>query len=294
MKINSPKVPAHIFSIGFSLLVASLSLPSCKTPEELAINKREEVFVAGQNKGKEEKKKGKEEQKENSGAYQSVDRGWNPSVDVPRGSTGNELSYSRVKISEPYVAMTFDDGPHPVNTPKLLDILKARNIKATFYVVGTNAQSYPHILKRMIAEGHEIGNHTKTHASLTKLSPDGVRNEMGFTHRVIVEATGVAPKTMRPPYGATNSTLRTQIKQEFGYPSIMWAVDPQDWKRPGSQVVANRIVSATGNGSIILAHDIHAPTITAMPDTLDRLLAKGFHFVTVTQLIALGEGAGAE
>jgi len=273
-----------MFSIYLSLLVATSALTSCKTPEELAIDKRDEVFVAGNKKDK----------KGESSAYQSVDRGWNPSVDVPRGSTGSGLSYSRVNISEPYVAMTFDDGPHPVNTPKLLDILKARNIKATFYVVGTNAQSYPHILQRMIAEGHEIGNHTKTHAYLTKLSADGVRNEMGFTHRAIVQATGVAPKTMRPPYGATNSTLRTQIKQEFGYPSIMWAVDPEDWKRPGVQVVANRIVSATSNGSIILAHDIHAPTISAMPNALDRLLAKGFRFVTVTQLIALGEGAGAE
>ncbi|NOY00155.1 MAG: polysaccharide deacetylase family protein [Verrucomicrobia bacterium] len=268
------------------LLVVSLLLPSCKTPEELAIDKRDQVYVAGEGQNNSNKK--------SNTTYQSVDRGWNPSVNVPRGSTGSGLSYSRVKISEPYVAMTFDDGPHPVNTPRLLDLLKARNIKATFYVVGTNATAYPHILRRMIAEGHEVGNHTKTHPYLTKLSAEGVRNEMGFTHRAIVQATGVAPKTMRPPYGATNSRLRNQIKQEFGYPSIMWAVDPQDWKRPGSQVVANRIVSATGNGAIILAHDIHAPTITAMPNALDRLLAKGFKFVTVTQLIALGEGSGAE
>ncbi len=279
---------SRLFLSGSVLLAAALLLPSCKTPEELAIDKRDEVYVAGQG-SKKSSKKGSS----SSAAYQSVDRGWNPSVNAPRGGTGNSLSYSRVSVSEPYVAMTFDDGPHPVNTPRLLDILKARNIKATFYVVGTNATSYPHILRRMIAEGHEIGNHTKTHAYLTKLSAEGVRNEMGFTHRAIVQATGVAPKTMRPPYGATNSGLRIRIKQEFGYPSIMWAVDPQDWKRPGSQVVANRIVSATNKGSIILAHDIHAPTITAMPNALDRLLAKGYKFVTVTQLIALGEG-GAE
>ena len=262
-----------------SLLATTLLLPSCKTPEERALAKRNKVYVAG--KGK-------------KGAYKSVDRGWNPSVSIPRGSTGKGLSYSRVRVSEPYVAMTFDDGPHPVNTPRLLSMLKARNIKATFYVVGTNAQRYPHILRRMIAEGHEIGNHTKTHAYLTKLSAEGVSNELGFTHRVIVQATGISPKTMRPPYGAVTTGLKKRIKQEFGYPSIMWAVDPQDWKRPGSQVVANRIVSGTRNGSIILAHDIHSPTIDAMPNALDRLLAKGYRFVTVTQLISLGEGSGAE
>jgi len=261
------------------LLVATVLFPSCKTPDELATDKRDKVHATG--KGR-------------KGAYQSVDRGWNPSVNVPRGGTGSGLSYSRVQVSEPYVAMTFDDGPHPVNTPRLLNILKERNIKATFYVVGTNAQSYPHILRRMIAEGHEIGNHTKTHAYLTRLSAEGVRNELGFTHRAIVQATGVPPRTMRPPYGAVNTRLKKQIKQEFGYPSIMWAVDPQDWKRPGSSVVANRIVSATRNGAIILAHDIHSPTISAMPNALDRLLAKGFRFVTVTQLISLGQGSGAE
>lgn len=274
----------RFLSLTALALAIAVSLPACRTPEELVINKRDQVFATGSSNKK---------TTHSSASYQSVDRGWNPSVSAPRGGTGNKLSYSRVSVSEPYVAMTFDDGPHPVYTPRLLDILKTRNIKATFYVVGTNAAAYPHILRRMIAEGHEIGNHTKSHAYLPKLSATGVRNEMGFTHRAIVQATGVPPKTMRPPYGASNSGLRTRIKQEFGYPSIMWAVDPQDWKRPGSQVVANRIVSATTKGAIILAHDIHAPTITAMPNALDRLLAKGYKFVTVTQLIALGEG-GAE
>ncbi|MCB1230998.1 MAG: polysaccharide deacetylase family protein [Verrucomicrobiae bacterium] len=187
--------------------------------------------------------------------------------------------------------MTFDDGPHATNTPRLLDILKERNIKATFYVVGDNARRYPHILRRMVAEGHEIGNHTTSHDYLTKLSHDQLRRDLSMAHQAIVSATGVPPRTLRPPYGAITSDLKVFIKSEFGYPCILWSVDPEDWKRPGVSVVTSRLVSGARPGGILLAHDIHAPTIQAIPSALDQLLAKGYHFVTVTQLIAL-EGQG--
>ncbi len=246
----------------------------------MALSKRQEIHVAD---AKDKKKSS------GSSAPISTTPGWNMPTNIA-GSLGNSNSYSRVSIGEPYVAMTFDDGPHPSNTPRLLDMLKQRNIKATFYVVGTNAERYPQILRRMIAEGHEIGNHTQTHASFTAIGDNATRRELALCHQAIVQATGIPPRTVRPPYGAITSSQKAWIKQEFGYPSILWAVDPEDWKRPGSSVVADRIVSNTRNGYIILAHDIHSPTIDAMPSALDRLLAKGFRFVTVTQLIALGEG----
>jgi peptidoglycan/xylan/chitin deacetylase (PgdA/CDA1 family) len=197
------------------------------------------------------------------------------------------VTHSRVSVSEPIVAMTFDDGPHPSNTPRLLDMLRERNIKATFYVIGRNVDLYPALTRRIVAEGHEIGNHTYTHGNLTKMSDDGVRGEMIKCRDSIAKATGVQPRTMRPPYGAFLQNQRAMVHKEFGYPTIMWSVDPRDWQRPGPSVVTSRILSGTTPGAIILAHDLHAPTVDAMPSTLDGLLRKGYRFVTVSQLLAM-------
>jgi peptidoglycan/xylan/chitin deacetylase (PgdA/CDA1 family) len=204
-------------------------------------------------------------------------------------SKGVGISHSRGPSTHPYIAMTYDDGPHPRNTPRLLDMLRQRNIKATFYVIGENVKMYPEITRRIVAEGHEIGNHTYTHRKLTILSDSQVRGEMTKTRTEIVKATGVQPRTMRPPYGALLTRQREMIFKEYGYPTIMWSVDPQDWKRPGVSVVRDRIISNTRNGSIVLAHDLHEPTVDAMPTTLDGLLGKGFKFVTVSQLLAMSE-----
>jgi peptidoglycan/xylan/chitin deacetylase (PgdA/CDA1 family) len=144
---------------------------------------------------------------------------------------------------------------------------------------------YPHLTRRIVAEGHEIGNHTYTHRNLKRLSDAQVISEMSRTRSSIVNATGVQPRTMRPPYGALYQRQREMILNKFGYPTIMWAVDPRDWQRPGVSVVRSRILSDTTNGAIVLAHDLHAPTVDAMPSTLDGLLAKGFKFVTVSQLL---------
>lgn len=197
------------------------------------------------------------------------------------------VTFSRVSVGEPIVAMTFDDGPHPRNTPRLLDMLRDRNIKATFYVIGRNVDLYPALTRRIVAEGHEIGNHTYTHGNLTKMSDEKVREEMVKCRASIAKASGVQPRTMRPPYGALLQRQRSMIHSEFGYPTIMWSVDPRDWQRPGPSVVTSRILSGTTPGAIILAHDLHAPTVDAMPGTLDGLLRKGYKFVTVSQLLAM-------
>ena len=197
------------------------------------------------------------------------------------------LTYSRIKTQAPFIAMTFDDGPHPVYTPRLLDILKARNIKATFFVVGTNTRRYPGIIRRMIAEGHEVGNHTVNHKYLSRISVEQARAEVMGCERAIIAACGVRPTILRPPGGHINNQVKVWLNREFGYSTIMWAVDPEDWKRPGSGVVAQRIITETDPGEIVLAHDIHGPTIAAMPRALDGLLSKGYRFVTVSQLISL-------
>lgn len=212
----------------------------------------------------------------------------NPDIDLPRSFPADiDVSHRRVRTTEPYIAMTFDDGPHPQNTPRLLDMLRERNIKATFYVIGRSVNMYPEIVRRMAAEGHEIGNHTWTHRNLTGLSSASIRNEMDSTRDVIISACGVEPLTMRPPYGALRESQRVSIFKEYGYPTIMWDVDPKDWQRPGVSVVTSRILEKTRNGSIVLAHDLHKPTVDAMPETLDGLLKRGFQFVTVSQLLSL-------
>ena len=215
--------------------------------------------------------------------------GWNQAPPISGTPVYTQVSYSSLPVTEPYLAMTFDDGPHPSNTPRLLDMLKQRNIKATFFVVGTNSQEYPQILRRIIAEGHELANHTWTHANVNTLSTDALRRELKDSADAIVKATGVTPHLFRPPYGACTANVKALIKNEFGYPSIIWSVDPEDWKRPGVSVVADRLVAGARPGAILLAHDIHKPTIDAMPSTLDRLLAKGYKFVTVSQLIELAQ-----
>jgi peptidoglycan/xylan/chitin deacetylase (PgdA/CDA1 family) len=201
------------------------------------------------------------------------------------------VTQSRGPAEKPFVAMTFDDGPHPQNTPRLLDMLRARNIKATFYVIGRSVDMYPQIVRRIVAEGHEVGNHTYTHRNLTKLSDSEVLRELTRTRESIVKAAGVQPRTMRPPYGALLQRQRAMIHEDFGYPTVLWSVDPRDWQRPGVSAVTSRILTNSHNGAIILAHDLHAPTVDAMPGTLDGLLRKGFNFVTVSQMIAMKEAA---
>ncbi|NNE90221.1 MAG: polysaccharide deacetylase family protein [Verrucomicrobiales bacterium] len=223
-------------------------------------------------------------------AGEGLDNGWDPGSRI-RGSVGRKDSYRSVNTSARVLALTFDDGPHPTNTPRLLDMLKKRNVRATFYVVGSNARRYPHIMRRMIAEGHEIGNHTFSHSDMKKMSKTAIKSDLQRTQQMIVSGCGVTPRTMRPPYGSITADQKSWIRRELGYPTITWSVDPEDWKKPGSSVVSSRLINGAKPGAILLAHDIHAPTIDAMPRTLDTLLSKGYRFVTVTQLIAL-EGQG--
>ena len=202
-------------------------------------------------------------------------------------SRSSGITFSRVLVSGNFVALTFDDGPHPQNTPRLLDILRARNVKATFYVIGRSVDLYPQVVRRTVAEGHEIGNHTHTHRLMTKLSDSEVRSELTRCSDAVQRAAGVRVRTMRPPYGGLLQRQRELVHSEFGYPTILWSVDPLDWKRPGPSVVTSRILSGASAGGIILAHDLHAPTVDAMPATVDGLLRRGFKFVTVSQLLAM-------
>lgn len=211
----------------------------------------------------------------------------NKTVSIPKTSANTQITLSQAKVSGSYIAMTFDDGPARGNTTRLLDILKERNIPATFFVISGKAKNNAALLRRMISDGHEIGNHTVTHANLAKCSEAKIRRELDGCHQAIVDACDVAPTIFRPPYGAIKSAQKQWIFEEYGYTTVLWSVDPRDWQRPGVNVVARRLVQGARPGGILLAHDIHEPTIDAMPQTLDELLRRGFQFVTVSQLMAL-------
>lgn len=212
---------------------------------------------------------------------------------VPRRlPAGIPVSFSSCPVRGSYAAMTFDDGPHAQHTPRLLDMLARWRIKATFYLIGRNAASHPGIVRRIVAEGHEVANHSWSHPSLSKLSDDAVRSELRRTHDTIVNACGTAPLTYRPPYGAITAAQKQWIAREFGYPTILWSVDPNDWKDRNAGLVSSRILSASKPGSIILAHDIHASTINAMPSTLPVLARRGIRFLTVSQLITQAYAGG--
>ena len=195
------------------------------------------------------------------------------------------VTFNSVHVDGPYIAMTFDDGPSETLTPKLLDLLATHHIKATFFVIGENVAEHPEIVARAAREGHEIANHSWSHPNFGKMSQESVRSQVQRTDDAIKSATGKRPTLLRPPYGSITEREKRWIHDEFGYDIILWDVDPLDWKRPGPAVVRNRILKETRPGSIVLSHDIHPGTIEAMPSTFNELEAKGFKFVTVSELI---------
>lgn len=200
------------------------------------------------------------------------------------------IVYVRCEVSKPVVALTFDDGPHPEFTPRLLDTLKKEGIKATFFMVGRCVASYPNIVKRMVDEGHEVANHSWSHPQLTAMSNAGVDSQMQRTHDAIIKACGVTPTLYRPPYGATRLSQQKRLHEQLGYWAILWDVDPLDWQTPRTvKKVHDRVLEQTKPGSIILCHDIHETTVDAMPATITDLKARGFQFMTVTELIKLEE-----
>src|SRR5213594_4044922 len=205
----------------------------------------------------------------------------------PPVATEDSITFSSVHVDEPYIALTFDDGPSATLTPKLLDLLAAHHIKATFFLIGQNVAQKPDIVAREVGEGHEIANHSWSHPNLAKMSDDGVRDQLHKTEDAIRSASGNRLTLLRPPYGSITARQKKWINQEFGYKIVLWDVDPLDWRRPGPSVVCNRIIKMARAGSIILAHDIHPGTIEAMPCVLNQLEAKGFKFVTVSELIAM-------
>ncbi len=196
---------------------------------------------------------------------------------------------SHVSMKGKYVALTFDDGPHPSLTPKALDILNRHGAKGTFFMLGQNAARYKSVVARAAAEGHELGVHTWSHIKMNSSSRAKVDSEISRTQKTIADASGITPRVMRPPYGATNKTLVEHMYNRYGMASIMWDVDTLDWRKPGVSKVINTAVNNAKPGSIILVHDIHATTLAALEGIVTGLQARGFKLVTVSELMQIGK-----
>lgn len=186
----------------------------------------------------------------------------------------------QVVIPGKVVALTFDDGPNPATTPIVLDTLAKYKAKATFYVLGSAIPGNEAILKRAVAEGHEIGNHTWDHPSLTTLAPSAIKWQIDETNKVIQSTIGSVPKTIRPPYGATNATVQANL----GMYQMLWDVDTLDWKNRNTQAILANVQSQLRPGAVILMHDIHATTAEALPVVMEYLVSQGYSFVTVSEL----------
>lgn len=198
--------------------------------------------------------------------------------------SGMQVTFTRVATAEPKVALTFDDGPHPGLTPRLLDLLKAHDVPATFYVLGNRVARSPRLAARIAEEGHEIGNHTWSHPNLAHLGDAQVLEQIDATSSAVIDATGRMPVTLRPPWGELSARQRLMVFRARGMPSVFWSVDTEDWRRPGTSVVAARILAA-GPGDVVLAHDTHGQALRALPSAIAGLKARGLRFVSMSDLI---------
>ena len=181
--------------------------------------------------------------------------------------------------SKPMIALTFDDGPNN-NTNKVLDILEKYNVKATFFILGTNIEGNEDIIKRMDELGMEIGNHMYSHKLITKLKDKEIEKEIKKVDNLIFDITNRYPTLIRPSYG----TFNKRIKKIIDKPIIIWDIDTLDWKYHNSKKISNKIISKAKDGDIILMHDIYSATANSLEITIPKLLDKGYQFVTVSEL----------
>jgi len=185
------------------------------------------------------------------------------------------------------IALTFDDGPHEKFTNEILNILDEYGVKATFFIIGENAEKHPEIVKKIHDLGHEIGNHTYSHIFINKVSKNSLKSEIMKTEEILEKITGQKPKLFRPPGGAYNNSCVSTLN-ELGYSCILWSFDSRDWTLPDASKVISEATYKTKEGDILLFHDFNqkgSPTPTIIKTIIPLLINSGFKFVTVSELI---------
>ncbi|MED1203664.1 polysaccharide deacetylase family protein [Heyndrickxia acidicola] len=210
--------------------------------------------------------------------------------------TNQSHDYQHILTSGPVtkreIALTFDDAPDNAFTPKILDILKSKGVKATFFVVGWRMEAYPEIVKRIVEDGHVLGNHTYSHANLPKLNDDSFQQQIMKTDNLIEKFTGFAPNIVRPPYGNITNKQIHWLGSQKKY-VVNWNVDSLDWKGLTGEQVAANVLLHVHPGSIILQHsgtgkggDLSG-TVNALPTIIDKLKSEGFELVTIPELLGI-------
>lgn len=192
-----------------------------------------------------------------------------------------------VDNNEMKIALSFDDGPHPLYTPEILYILREHQIKATFFVIGKNASYYPEILSHLNEEGHEIGNHTFTHSLKKNINKKDMTEELQKSSEIIKKICGYEVRLFRPPGGILNNSIR-ETANDLGYKIVLWNIDTRDWANVSVDSITKNVLQNTKSGSIILFHDYiykNSPTAEALRTIIPTLKERGYLFVTVGELI---------
>lgn len=179
------------------------------------------------------------------------------------------------------IALTFDDGPHPVYTRKLLDGLKERGVRVSFFLIGQNIDGNEEIIRRMKEEGHLIGNHSQNHMQLSKENIDAACQQINATNQKIFDITGQMPTYIRPPYGSWSEELECIIPMTVA----LWDVDTLDWKLQNKNQIVRHVLKHADDGAVILMHDVYETSVDAALEIIDTLTKEGYNFVTVDELL---------
>jgi peptidoglycan/xylan/chitin deacetylase (PgdA/CDA1 family) len=209
--------------------------------------------------------------------------GLEPATDTPSRSGPKPIT--AWPTGRKLVALTYDDGPHPTVTPQLVALLKRKQVKATFYLLGESLAGQMRTAALLKDPLFEVGNHTYSHKQLTKLDNAAIERELNRNEDLITSATGARSRTMRPPYGANNQRV-VETCERLGYKVILWDVDTNDWRKRTTEQIVQTVVNETRDGSIILMHDRLPTSVPATEGIIEALRARGYEFATVSELLA--------
>ncbi len=199
------------------------------------------------------------------------------------GESGEEEPGSLIQEQQEKkkVALTFDDGPHPEYTPKMLAALKEKNVKGTFFLLGEAVEKHPDIVKQIHQEGHVIGNHSYKHEQLSKLTMEQACEQVDRTNRLIYDITGVYPSYLRPPFGDWHEKLDCEANMV----EVLWNVDTLDWSSHNHAQIVEKVLKNVQENDIILMHDGYETSVTAAKEIIDTLESQGYEFVTVDEIL---------
>lgn len=283
----------ELFS-GTSARISSDAVPESGSVSDLGLSADIRAGESGEEESAEEEPGEEGPVEEEPGEEGSVEEefSWEEPVEEEPGveEPGEEESVEEGSVEEvpddfwdetKRVALTFDDGPHPVYTVELLDGLAERGVCATFFVIGENIPGNEEIIRRMDMEGHLIGNHTYDHVKISDLSVEEACGQVEKTSALIHEITGKDTEYVRPPFGS----WRKDLECSFEMFPVLWDVDPLDWTTKNTSDVVRRVLEAVGPDDIILLHDCYKSSVEAALQIVDALSEQGYEFVTVDELI---------